>query len=189
MKMFDTRLRTLRQEKKITQAELAKEMNVAKTTIAAYEQGKNEPNLSMLLKIADFFNVSVDYLLGNSDGRIISDQELYDRLGLTDDAIYCLEHLCDISKNNERYKKLLKNVNILLADFETLNAISDYIDSSLEEHQYAIVKSYISQYGEDLLKEPVNKEQVLSSEQFGNLMLLNVQDALMKLRNSLKTEK
>lgn len=56
-------------------------------------------------------------------------------------------------------------------------------------HQHAIVKSYISQYGEDLLKESINKEQVLLSEQFGNLMLLNVQDALMKLRNGLKTKK
>lgn len=74
-------------------------------------------------------------------------------------------------------------------DYETLNAINDYLDSSLEEHQYAIVKSYISQYGEDLLKEPVNKEQVLSSEQFGNLMLPNVQDALMKLKNGLKLQK
>ncbi|RKI36739.1 XRE family transcriptional regulator [bacterium D16-51] len=184
--MFAHRLRALRQEKNLTQTELAKKMNVAKTTIASYEQGKNEPNLSMLIKIADYFNVSIDYLLGNSDGRIISDQELYDRLGLTDEAICSLEQLCNLSKLNEHNKKLLKNINILLSDYETLSAISDYLNSSLEDYQYAIVKSYVSQFGEDLLETPETKEQILSAEQWENFMLLNVQDVLMKLRKELK---
>lgn len=185
--MFNTRLRTLRQEKKLTQSELAQEMNVAKTTIAAYEQGKNEPSMSMLIKISDFFNVSIDYLLGNSDGRIISDQELYDRLGLTDEAICSLEHLSNLSKENKHNKKLLENVNALLSDFESLNAISNYLNSSMEEYQYAVIKSYVSQFGEDLLEKPDSKEQVLSAEQWGNFLMLNVQDALIKLRETLKS--
>ncbi len=184
--MINERLRELRKSKNITQSELAQKMNVAKTTIAAYEQGKNEPSMSMLIKIANYFNVSTDYLLGNSDGRIISDQELYDRLGLTDEAICSLEHLSNLSKANEHNKKLLENVNALLSDFESLNAISDYLNSSMEEYQYAVIKSYVSQFGEDLLEKPDSKEQVLSAEQWGNFMMLNVQDALMKLRDSFK---
>ena len=56
----------------------------------------------------------------------------------------------------------------------------------MEEYQYAVIKSYVSQFGEDLIEKPDTKEQVLSSEQWGNFMMLNVQDALIKLRESFK---
>ena len=48
--MISERLKQLRKSKNITQAELAKEMNVAKTTIASYEQGVSEPNIAMMTK-------------------------------------------------------------------------------------------------------------------------------------------
>ena len=62
--MISERLKQLRKSKNITQAELAKEMNVAKTTIASYEQGVSEPNIAMMTKLAKYFNVSPSYLMG-----------------------------------------------------------------------------------------------------------------------------
>lgn len=73
--MINERLKQLRKSKKITQLELAKEMNVAKTTIASYEQGVSEPNIAMMTKLAKYFNVSPSYLMGwdsiqpNSSGQ------------------------------------------------------------------------------------------------------------------------
>ena len=180
------RINELRKEKSLTLRQLAKDLDISYSSLNKYEREDQQPSFGTLIKIADYFNVSVDYLLGNSDGRIISDQELYDRLGLTDDAIFHLEQLCNLATENEHNKNLLKNVNILLSDYETLNAISNYLNSSLKDYQYAVVKSYVSQYGEDLLEKPETKEQVLSAEQWENFMLLNVQDALMKLRKELQ---
>lgn len=183
------RIKELRTEKELSLRDLSKVLDISYSSLGKYERGEQQPSFETLSKIANYFNVSIDYLLGNSDGRIISDQELYDRLGLTDEAICCLEQLSNLSKANEHNKKLLENVNALLSNFETLDAISDYLNSSLEDHQYAIVKSYVSQYGEDLLEKPDSKEKLLSAEQWGNFMLLNVQDALMKLKNGLRTQK
>lgn len=64
---FKTRLKQLRNEKKINQRELANFLKVAPSTISMYESGQREPNFEVLEALADFFNVDLNYLLGKSD--------------------------------------------------------------------------------------------------------------------------
>ena len=59
------KLRTLRRDRGLTQSELGKALGVSPSTIGMYEQGRREPDKDALLAIANFFNVSTDYLLGN----------------------------------------------------------------------------------------------------------------------------
>lgn len=63
------RLKTLRREKGMTQAEMAKLLGVSQVTFLKYEKGSVEPNQESLKKLADYFHVSTDYLLGKSDLR------------------------------------------------------------------------------------------------------------------------
>lgn len=65
--MISQRLKQLRTENNLTQTNLADILGIAKTTLAAYEQEKSEPSNETLLKIARYFNVSTDFLLGNSN--------------------------------------------------------------------------------------------------------------------------
>ncbi len=65
--MFSSRLKYLREKKDLSQLELGKILNLTQQTINNYENGKREPNQEILQKIADYFKVSVDYLLGRSD--------------------------------------------------------------------------------------------------------------------------
>lgn len=58
------RLKQLRENKGLTQAELAKLVDISASSIGMYEQGRREPSQEVLLQFADFFNVSVDYILG-----------------------------------------------------------------------------------------------------------------------------
>ena len=58
------RIAYLRKSKNLSQAELAKIINIGTSTLGMYETGKREPNNEMLSRIADFFNVTTDYLLG-----------------------------------------------------------------------------------------------------------------------------
>lgn len=67
--MFPTRLRELRKRKNLTQKELAKILQVSQQTIGSWEVGRAEPNTEVINSIADFFNVTGDYLLGRSDLR------------------------------------------------------------------------------------------------------------------------
>ncbi|MBN1079242.1 helix-turn-helix domain-containing protein [Clostridium botulinum] len=60
---FGNRLKELREDKELKQSELANMLNIARNTISSYESNINEPSLDILVKIADIFNVSLDYLL------------------------------------------------------------------------------------------------------------------------------
>ena len=62
--MFSTRLAELRKNKGLTQAEFAKDFFIATGTIGMWESGKREPNHLTMRRIADYFSVSVDYLMG-----------------------------------------------------------------------------------------------------------------------------
>lgn len=61
------RLRELRKSKKLTMREFGNLLGVAESTISLYENGKREPDSKTLMWIADYFEVSLDYLLGRTD--------------------------------------------------------------------------------------------------------------------------
>ncbi|MBQ9942549.1 MAG: helix-turn-helix transcriptional regulator [Christensenellaceae bacterium] len=61
------RLRELRKEKGISQLKLALDLNINQNTISRYESGLREADYQTLIKIADYFNVSIDYLLRRTD--------------------------------------------------------------------------------------------------------------------------
>jgi len=67
MDCFAERIKILRLEKKLTQIEFAKKLNMSNGTIGSWETGAVLPSVSVLIKIADFFEVSTDYLLGRTD--------------------------------------------------------------------------------------------------------------------------
>ena len=62
--IFKENLKMLRQEKGIGQVFLAKQINVSKGIISLWENGLREPNMSSLIALAKYFNVSVDFLVG-----------------------------------------------------------------------------------------------------------------------------
>jgi len=59
-------LREIRKEKGITMKELGKIFGVSEVAISNYEMGKREPDIQTIVKFANYFDVSVDYLLGNT---------------------------------------------------------------------------------------------------------------------------
>ena len=64
---FSERLIQLRKEKRLSQEALAKKLEIGSRAYQYYESGERLPRLDVLLKLADFFSVSLDYLAGRSD--------------------------------------------------------------------------------------------------------------------------
>ena len=62
--IFSCNLKMLRVEKNIGQVELAKYLGVSKGIISLWENGLREPNMSSLIAMAKFYNVTIDYLVG-----------------------------------------------------------------------------------------------------------------------------
>lgn len=67
MSEFSKRLKELRQQRNLTQRQLAELANIPQPTLARYEQGITEPGLTSLIKIADIFGVSLDSLTGRPE--------------------------------------------------------------------------------------------------------------------------
>lgn len=64
------RLAELRKERKLTQGELGEKLNVAQNSISQWENGTRSIDSTILIKLADFYHVSIDYLLGYTPTRI-----------------------------------------------------------------------------------------------------------------------
>ncbi|MCI8657025.1 MAG: helix-turn-helix transcriptional regulator [Oscillospiraceae bacterium] len=61
------RLKELRKARRITQLKLAMDLNLTQNTVSRYETGEREPGIAELVRIADYFHISVDYLLERTD--------------------------------------------------------------------------------------------------------------------------
>ncbi len=77
--MFRIRLKELRENAGLSQYKFADKFGVAQSTVGSWEAGKREPNFDTMQRLADFFNVSVDYLLGREDTKTPSpkDESVY----------------------------------------------------------------------------------------------------------------
>lgn len=66
------KLKQIRKSKGISQLKLSLDLNMTQNTISRYETGVREPGINELIKIADYFNISVDYLLGRTENPEIN---------------------------------------------------------------------------------------------------------------------
>lgn len=87
--MLSERLVRLRKEKNLYQGDLAEILNVAQTTVSGWENGSRTPDNDMLMTLANYFDVSTDYLLGRSENKNPSNG-LYTKT-ITDEDGYSIE--------------------------------------------------------------------------------------------------
>lgn len=69
MTKLPERLLALRQERNLSQKSLVQEMGLALNTYVRYERGERVPDADVLVRIADFYGVTLDYLVGRSEKR------------------------------------------------------------------------------------------------------------------------
>lgn len=96
MTTFGSRLKRLREDKGLTQEQLGKVLNVKKAAVSKYENENTSPDNATLCRLADFFSVTVDYLLGRTDDPSPIDD---DRQHVNDDD--ALEYLEELHKRPE----------------------------------------------------------------------------------------
>lgn len=104
MSTFSGRLRALREERGLTQAEFGARLGLSKQAISTYETGGSSPDKDMLGRMADFFGVSTDYLLGRSDVRQPTGK-------LPDDVQFWLRHTSDFTP--EQRQRLREYIEFL----------------------------------------------------------------------------
>lgn len=101
MHPFHNILKQLRKSRNLSQEDVAKVLNTTVSTISRYETGEREPNLESLCMLADFFDVSLNYLLGRKQ-KVNSDKRL--------EIVYYLNHLEYLEKEIAEIKSRLKEM-------------------------------------------------------------------------------
>ena len=72
---FSERLKDLRTAKNLTMEQLGNEIGSTRATISNFENGQRKPSLDMLIKLADYFDVSIDYLVGRTEDPLLHQKE------------------------------------------------------------------------------------------------------------------
>ncbi len=67
MESFVIRLKNLRESRRIYQREIAETLGITTRAYQFYESGRSEPNIKTLIALADYYHVSIDYLVGRTD--------------------------------------------------------------------------------------------------------------------------
>ena len=93
------RIKELRAEKGILQADLAKLLKIGQATISNWENGRTEPDQDALREMSKFFDVSIDYILGNTDIKNPLTSE--DMNGLTEKQIKILEMMGELPEQDQ----------------------------------------------------------------------------------------
>ena len=117
---FGNRLKKLRSEKRITGEELGKILNVTKVAVSNWESDRRFPDQDTLKNIADYFDVSVDYLLCRNDAR----NTINDKVNTSNTTFDIIEN----SDANKKVKELMKKIYSLNDDDR--NAIEKIIDNA-----------------------------------------------------------
>ncbi len=91
--MIADKIKFLREEKQMTQTELAKKLGITRSSVNAWEMGISTPSTQYLVELSHIFKVSTDYLLGINSNASISTK------GLTDDDIRLVYGIIEHLKN------------------------------------------------------------------------------------------
>lgn len=117
--MLSKRLKILRAKTPYSQEEIANKIGVARTTYAMYEQGKREPDNETIEKLADYYDVTIDYLYGRTENP--------NRVSDKDER--------DIAKRMKQLRKDLANADGLAFDGEPMS--DEAVESLLEALEHA----------------------------------------------------
>ena len=123
---YMNRIKELREKKNISMKAAAQQLNIPYTTYVNYEKGSREPTSEMLITLADFFNTSIDYLIGRDTLNSIENDMTID--SFEDEDIYRIERARKAMPEKERQKMM----NILKASFDDYFS-DDYIDEDTDE--------------------------------------------------------
>ena len=132
-------LKKLRKEMDVTQSELGNILGVSPSTIGMYEQGRREPDRETLLKLANFFHVSTDYLLGHEDEKTTPTKDYIKRIpvlgairaGIPIDAIEEVEDWEEIDTRQHPFRS---------GTFFALRVTGDSMEPTIHDGDIVIVR-------------------------------------------------
>lgn len=195
------RIKELRTEMHKSLRDVASELNISYSSLSKYERGDQQPSYETLMKMADYFNVTTDYIIGYTDIRTknIEDRAIAERTGLT---LRSIDMLYGFQRNarrkpNDAFDATPATASLYLA---TLNKILHPMCHVLENMTYYLYSQPDCFYDDDCsdkksykhISELVLFDKTLrvscdsSADYLAQTFLLMVQKELMQLRDEIQ---
>ena len=125
------KLKNMRKQSGKTQEDMSKYLDVARNTYSRYETGEREPDFETLIKLADYFDVSIDYLLGRTDNSTLIDK-ITKKAPIQDEGLKFIlepdeEELIDGYRFlSDKYKETVQNhMRFIISEYKKDNSIPD----------------------------------------------------------------
>lgn len=148
------RIAMLRKEMGMNQMELAKYLRLSQQTISKYENGKADPDKETLIRLSELFNVSTDYIIGNSDKRDHSELTYKDNRNIAK----TLDVLKDQIDNNESGELNYNGIEITDDDAELL---MDALDMALRRIKKKNKEKYTPKKYKEWLCQSLTKSSLI----------------------------
>lgn len=123
---FPERLKELRKKKNITQLEMSKDLDINNKSLSQYERGLSKPDINTLNKISKYFDVSIDYLIGNIDEKTETKNRATNE---KDDSIK--NRIEELYRDLENKEVLMFHGNVVL-DEETKDLLKSAIKTAIK---------------------------------------------------------
>lgn len=122
--LFPERLKELREKEELSRQQLADILGVSRASLEYYEKGKRTPDIEVLYKLSEHFNVTSDYLIGRTDkcGESTDVNAMCRYTGLSENAIRILR----TKKSTEDFIKI---INFLIQETDIMDDIEDFDDN------------------------------------------------------------
>lgn len=208
---FSDRLEDLLTEREVKAKDLAKSIGVSVGILTGYKNAINAPSVSKLKKIADFFGVSTDYLLGESECKAPHDEEIHNITGLSEEAIRALKLMAaadrrvdDLKATDEKFKdfthlhdEVFSSINYLITGGQGLLVkIHEYLyreydvqvfdvgDITGEETRLAKLPGVSVRNS----KTPTAPGSYFNVSELNEMFLVQIQKYLIELRNEIQSK-
>ena len=191
--IFGKRTSELRKERGLSQAELAAELDISRTSVNLYESASRAPDITVLARYASFFSVTSDYLLGLSDNRTSENAAVGDKLGLSDKSIERLQALTEKANEAVPSKGLVMSlkkvyvdsakgqlfaVNELISSPQILQLVESFLTNGLDE-LFIDYYDYDSEHG-------LSNDEISQNAEINELVTMyRLQKELIKLRDKI----
>ena len=181
---FSKRLIQLREQRGITQQELADKLKITRQSLSLYEKAERTINIELLARIADFFNVSTDYLMGRTDTATMNEdiQTACKITGLSEEAI---NKFAKILNDNEKYEYTI-TIDDIIGDYHFPELLY-YINKYSKQELLQLLKKYMPDLKifndeKTILINGVDKEETEKNYSF---IINNKSDKLLETADAL----
>lgn len=138
IKIFAERLVELRKEKGLKRQEVANALGVSRASLEYYEKGQRKPDIEIAARIADYYDVSIDYLIGLSTSRVNEEdfdlKMVCDYTGLSNYAIMKLKQITSQRKLSKRLEEML-SINMISSLADTVASYREVLNEEIDSLQ------------------------------------------------------